>query len=159
MAATGGGRPGVSGSESRSSRERERLERRGSDSKGFLSENSLRGEGEDMGMSWEVHRVEDVVVAVALLEMAVPEWERLGAQLVEERAIMRGRAELSVRCSPFLALAHLITFNLYDRLSLQPLQLTERGSLGVLVWEDGCHARYCISYCMSRHSSILSKPP
>ena len=44
-----------------------------------------------MGMSWQVHLVEDVVAAVALLEMAVPEWEQLGAQLVDDRAVMRGR--------------------------------------------------------------------
>jgi hypothetical protein len=42
-------------------------------------------------MSWQVHLVEDVVAAVALLEMAVPEWEQLGAQLVDDRAVIRGR--------------------------------------------------------------------
>lgn len=42
-------------------------------------------------MSWQVHLVEDVVAAVALLEMAVPEWEQLGSQLVDDRAVMRGR--------------------------------------------------------------------
>lgn len=92
MAAAGRGRTGASGSESGSSREREGRERRGS-SIGFLSENSLRGEGEDMGMSWQVHLVEDVVTAVALLEMAVPEWEQLGAQLVDDRAVIREEAK------------------------------------------------------------------
>jgi hypothetical protein len=44
-------------------------------------------------MSWEVHLVEDVVVAVACLETAVPEWEEVGAQLVDDRAVIRGRTE------------------------------------------------------------------
>ena len=44
-------------------------------------------------MSWQVHLVEDVVTAVALLEMAVPEWEQLGAQLVDDRAVIRGEAK------------------------------------------------------------------
>jgi len=45
--------------------ETEQLQRWASDSKGFFSPNSLRGEGEDMDASPEVHLVEDVV-AVAL---------------------------------------------------------------------------------------------
>jgi hypothetical protein len=47
-----------------------------SGSKGFLSHDSLRGEGEAMGVSSDVHLVQDVVIAVVLSETAVPERER-----------------------------------------------------------------------------------
>jgi hypothetical protein len=37
--------------------------------------------------------VEDVAVAVALLEIGVPEWEELGGKRVEDRDIIRARTE------------------------------------------------------------------